>query len=160
MNVTAVMQFSNEASSANGICSIPRSGALSPLPRYSTSTSLPEREILLPSTLTSASGDSPQRQRRVCGPHCSRIIRAGMPSRHITARQPPKSRAFSRIFASSEGKFSLCASPRWVNTPRSGRMMRCRRAISPGWDIPASIRAIRHSGVTSSSESGTPTWEL
>gem|GEM_PF-2714055 len=67
---------------------------------------------------------------------------------------------FSSHFCSRLRKFSWCASPIEVKTTTSGRMMRSSRAISPGFEIPASISASCSSPSIISTDSGTPSCEL
>ena len=75
-------------------------------------------------------------------------------------RAPFANTNFSALFSSSEVKFSWCASPIEVKITVSGRIIRSRRTISPGQDIPASINANSSSPSIISSESATPNCEL
>lgn len=58
------------------------------------------------------------------------------------------------------GEISWCASPIEVKITVSGRIIRSRRTISPGQEIPASINANSSSPSIISSESATPNCEL
>ena len=77
-----------------------------------------------------------------------------------TSRHPRNRRTFSRCSASELAKCSRCASPRWVRQPMSGRTQSASRAISPGWEIPTSMRAQRWWGRMPKRATGTPIWLL